>query len=48
MGEDRRFRLVHLRMLAVLDRWDGRTEEALARLQEARALAQEIGLPGEL
>jgi hypothetical protein len=35
-------------MLAVLDRWDGQTREALARLREARALAEEIGLPGEL
>jgi tetratricopeptide (TPR) repeat protein len=48
VGGDRRFRLVHLRMLAVLDRWDGQTREALARLREARALAEEIGLPGEL
>jgi tetratricopeptide (TPR) repeat protein len=35
-------------MLAVLSAWDGRTREALARLQEASTLAQEIGLPGEL
>ena len=48
VGGDRRFRLVHLRMLAVLDWWDGQTGEALARLREARALAEEIGLPGEL
>ena len=48
VGGYRRFRLVHLRMLAVLDSWDGQTREALARLQEARALAEEIGLPGEL
>jgi len=48
VGKNRRFRLVHLRMLAVLDRWDGQTREALARLCEARALAEEIGLPGEL
>ena len=48
VGGDRRFRLVHLRMLAVLDRWDGQTRGALARLREARALAEEIGLPGEL
>jgi tetratricopeptide (TPR) repeat protein len=45
---NRRFRLIHLRMLAVLATWDGRTREALARLQEASTLAQEIGLPGEL
>jgi tetratricopeptide (TPR) repeat protein len=48
MGGNRRFRLVHLRMLAVLDGWDGRTREALAHLREAATLAQEIGLPGEL
>jgi tetratricopeptide (TPR) repeat protein len=45
---NRRFRLIHLRMLGVLAEWDGRTREALARLQEASTLAQEIGLPGEL
>lgn len=48
VGGNRRFRLVHLRMLAVLDGWDGETGEALARLREAEALAEEIGLPGEL
>ena len=48
VGENRRFRLVHLRMLAVLAEWDGQTGEALARLQQASTLAQEIGLPGEL
>ncbi|HZC18276.1 MAG TPA: tetratricopeptide repeat protein, partial [Rubrobacteraceae bacterium] len=48
VGGDRRFRLVHLRMRAVLAEWDGKTGEALTRLQEARALAAEIGLPGEL
>lgn len=47
MGENRRFRLVHLRMLAVLARWNGEPEEALERLREAGALADEIGLPGE-
>jgi tetratricopeptide (TPR) repeat protein len=45
---NRRFLVVHLRMLAVLNGWDGRIREALGRLQEARALAEEIGLPGEL
>jgi tetratricopeptide (TPR) repeat protein len=48
VGGDRRFRLVHQRMLAVIDRWGGKTGEALTRLREARALAEEIGLPGEL
>ena len=48
VGQNKRFRLVHLRMLAVLNRWDGDTEGALASLREAEALAQEISLPGEL
>jgi len=48
VGGNRRFRLVHLQMLAVLAEWDGQTGEALRRLQEARALAEEIGLPGEM
>lgn len=48
VGGNRRFRLVHLWMLAVLDGWDGQTAEALARLRGAGALAEEIGLPGEL
>jgi DNA-binding SARP family transcriptional activator/predicted ATPase len=48
VGGNRRFRLVHQRMLAVLAEWDGRPREALGRLREARTLAEEIGLPGEL
>ena len=48
VGGNRRFNLVHLRMLAVLDEWDGENEKALASLHEAEALAEEIGLPGEL
>jgi tetratricopeptide (TPR) repeat protein len=48
VGENRRFRLVHLQMLAVLAEWDNQPAEALGRLQEARTLAEEIGLPGEL
>ena len=32
----------------MLAEWDGQTGEALTHLQEARALAEEIGLPGEL
>jgi tetratricopeptide (TPR) repeat protein len=46
--QNRRFRLVHLRMLAVLDGWNGESGEALARLREAEVPAEEIGLPGEL
>jgi hypothetical protein len=48
VGRNRRFRLVHLRMLAVLNGWDGDPDAALSALQEAEVLAQEMGLPGEL
>jgi tetratricopeptide (TPR) repeat protein len=57
-GEARRFaerartnkrdRMSHLRSLAVLSDWEGDTERAIGRLQEAEALAEEIGLSGEL
>ncbi len=47
-GENRRLRLAHLRALAVLGRHDGDETAALAHIQAARGLAQEIGLPGEL
>jgi tetratricopeptide (TPR) repeat protein len=47
-GQNRRFRLVYLRMLAVLDRWDSDTEGAMEHLREAGVLAEEMGLPGEL
>jgi DNA-binding SARP family transcriptional activator/tetratricopeptide (TPR) repeat protein len=48
VGNNRRFRLIHFRMLANLARWDGDLGGALARLREAEALAHEICLPGEL
>ena len=48
LGENRRFRLVYLRMLAVLHRWRGDAEGTIEHLREAEALAREIGLPGEL
>jgi hypothetical protein len=48
VGQNKRFRLVHLRMLASLARWDGEVGGALAYLREAEALAREMGLPGEL
>jgi hypothetical protein len=35
VGQNKRFRLVHLLMLAVLDGWDGATEGALGHLREA-------------
>src|SRR3712207_8168862 len=48
VGQNKRFRLVHLRMQTGLARWDGDIGGALARLREAEVLAQDIGLPGEL
>jgi len=48
IGSNPRFRLVYLRMMAVLHRWRGDAEGALGYLLEAQALAGEIGLPGEL
>jgi tetratricopeptide (TPR) repeat protein len=38
----------YVRALAVLDEWEGDTEGALGPLRKAEALAEEIGLPGEL
>jgi tetratricopeptide (TPR) repeat protein len=43
-----RNRISYLRALAVLSEWEGDAERALCRLREAEALAEEIGLPGEL
>lgn len=48
VGENRRLRLAYLRALAVLRRWEGDGAAALEHLQEARGLAEQIGLPGEL
>ena len=44
----RRDRMSYVRALAVLDEWEGDTEGALGPLRKAEALAEEIGLPGEL
>ena len=46
-GNNRRYRLPWHRSRAVLARWDGDLDEAVAQLQAALALAREIGLPGE-
>jgi DNA-binding SARP family transcriptional activator len=48
VGQNRRFRLIHLRMLAVVSRWNGERDEAITYLREAQILAEQIGLPGEL
>lgn len=47
-GHIRRHRISYLRSLAVLTEHRGETSEAILHLQEARTLAREIGLPGEV
>jgi len=46
--ENERDRIAYLRCLALLSEFEGDTQRALDRLREAEALAEEIGLPGEL
>ncbi len=48
ISRSRRFRLNHRRMLTVLARWAGDVERAIGHAREAEALAEEMGLPGEL
>jgi tetratricopeptide (TPR) repeat protein len=48
VGHLPRYRLAYLRSQAVLARWDGDREQAIAHLEAAMGLAKEIGLPGEL
>jgi len=43
-----RVRMSYLRSLAVLSEWEGDMSRAMDQLREAEALAEEIGLPGEL
>jgi tetratricopeptide (TPR) repeat protein len=43
-----RDRMSYLRCLAVLGEWNGDTGAAMGHLREAEALAEKIGLPGEL
>jgi hypothetical protein len=45
--QDRRFRLIHLRMRAALSRWDENLTAEIGELEAARALAVELNLPGE-
>ena len=47
VGQNRRYRLPLLRSQAVLAQWDGSPDQAIAHLEAALVLAQEIGLPGE-
>jgi tetratricopeptide (TPR) repeat protein len=46
-GENRRYRLAVLCAQAVLTQWRGETDQAIAHLQTAARLSEEIGLPGE-
>ncbi|HEY3109054.1 MAG TPA: hypothetical protein VGL23_09895, partial [Chloroflexota bacterium] len=48
IGPNRRYRVAYLRALAVLAEARGERAEAVERLEGARDLAEEIGLPGEL
>ncbi|GIV80637.1 MAG: transcriptional activator [Litorilinea sp.] len=47
VGQVPRFRVDHLRSLAVLAAWEGNLSRAIGCLQEALALAEAMGLPGE-
>jgi DNA-binding SARP family transcriptional activator len=47
VGGSSRARMAHLRARAILDQWRGESEQAIAQLQAAAALAEAIGLPGE-
>jgi tetratricopeptide (TPR) repeat protein len=47
VGDNRRYRIAYLRALAVLARWEGRAGQAIAHLEAANTLAEDIGLPGE-
>jgi tetratricopeptide (TPR) repeat protein len=46
-GDNRRYQIPYLRCLAVLARWKGNISQAIAHLEEAHTVAEEIGLPGE-
>ena len=48
IGSNRRYRISHLRALAVLAEYRGELDTAIEYLQEAAKLAEEIGLPGEI
>ena len=47
-GANERARIAYLRSLAVLSQWEGDIGRAIEHLQQARALAEKIGLPKEL
>jgi tetratricopeptide (TPR) repeat protein len=47
-GNKRRYRIPYLRASAVLAQWDNELDQAIAHLEAARDLAEQLGLPGEL
>jgi DNA-binding SARP family transcriptional activator/predicted ATPase len=47
VGDNKRYQIPLFRSQAVLAQWNGDAEQAIAHLQTALTLAQEIGLPGE-
>jgi tetratricopeptide (TPR) repeat protein len=47
VGHIPRYRPLYLRSLALLSQWKGNIDEAIAHLEEARALAEAIGLLDE-
>ena len=48
IGDGRRDRIQYLQAYAVFAQWESQLEQAASYLEEARLLAEEIGLPGEL
>jgi len=48
IGLNHRYRIPYLRSLAMLEQWHQKPDQAITYLNEAGALAEEIGLPGEL
>ena len=48
IGENRRYRAIYLRCLAVLSRHEDDLERTAEHLREAAATAESVGLPGEL
>lgn len=47
-GDGRRDRIMYLRASAAFAQWERHLEQAVSSLEEARALAEESGLPGDL
>ncbi len=48
IGTSRRYRIPYLRALSVLAEFRGEIDTAIAHVQEAAQLAEEMGLPGEM